>query len=205
MYYIIGRQDSDHKIACVFLNISFSLRTECCAGTEKKEKEEQTAVPDKFLQQTLRQSHDTPIAVHPGHDKTLFAIRKKYNWPTLCKDIEIYIAQCFVYSQHKSMTKGLVPMLQCPLPDAPWDLVLYSFLKANMGLDICWYVSIFFFFFSRYVMLAPLKNKSTKGPCNASLPSSVPGKTQYRPILDTTCMAACQKAIFVNTLTDPRV
>lgn len=80
---------------------------------------EQIVIPDKFIPVVLRPSHDTPIAAHPGRDKTSFATKKKHYWTRLRKDVETNAAPCAVCAQHMGTTKGLVPMLQYPLPKAP--------------------------------------------------------------------------------------
>ncbi len=90
---------------------------------------EQLVIPDKYAPVTLQLVHDTHIAGHPGRDKTLSVTRQKYYWPTLRVDVEEYVAQCVVCARHKGSVKGPAPMLQYPVPGAPWHLVNIDLLQ----------------------------------------------------------------------------
>ncbi len=46
------------------------------------------------------------IAGHPGQDRTLAAARRVYYWPTMCVDIDRYVAQCISCAKHKGTAKG---------------------------------------------------------------------------------------------------
>ncbi len=108
----------------------------------------------------LRLVHDVLISGHPGRNKTLASARKRYYWPTLRIDVESHVAQCVTCAQHKGMVKEPAPILQYPLPEAPWDIVSIDLLQ----LPQCQYGSRYLLVCvnhpTRYVVLAPLKDKA---------------------------------------------
>ncbi len=77
----------------------------------------------------LRLVHAIPISGNPGRDKTLAIARKSHYWPTLRIDVESHVAQCVTYAQHKGVVKGAAPIVQYPLPEAPWDIVSIDLLQ----------------------------------------------------------------------------
>ncbi len=130
---------------------------------------EQIFISDKFIPLVLRLGHNTPITAHPGHDKTLFAARKKCYWSTLRKDVEAYVARCVVCTQYKATTKGMATIVQYPLSDAALDVVFTDLLvlpTARTGRNTCWSVSIKF-----QGMLCSHLSK-TKQPRGSRMPSS---------------------------------
>ncbi len=101
--------------------------------------------------------HDTPQAGHPGRDKTLAAARTKYYWPTMCVDIEKHIAQYLSCAQTKGTTKT-APILEYPLPNGPFDVVGIDLLQLSRSLQGSTYVLVCVDHFSRFVVLAPLRD-----------------------------------------------
>ncbi len=88
--------------------------------------------------------------------------KKKNYWPTLRKDDETYVARRVVCAQHKGTTKGPMSMLRYPFNDAPWELVSIILLQLLQRQYWSRYLLVCVDYFSRHVVLAPLKDKSTK-------------------------------------------
>lgn len=76
------------ELPVAFIHSFLSLDGVLCRSWNKKPVQvEQIVVPDKFIQLALCMSHDTPLAAHPGRDKTLVTARKKVlmaNAPQRC-------------------------------------------------------------------------------------------------------------------------
>ena len=89
----------------------------CRYWAEKAETVEQFVIPEIYVPVVLRLIHDTPIAGHPGRDRTLTAARRVYYWPTMRTDIENYVARCVTCAEHKGTATGPAPMLQYPTLD----------------------------------------------------------------------------------------
>ena len=51
----------------------------------------------------ISQHHNNPLADHFGIDKTLKLIAKKYYWPTLCRDVEVYVKGCNICLASKAV------------------------------------------------------------------------------------------------------
>ncbi len=104
--------------------------------------------------------HDISLAGHPGREKTLAAARRKYYWPTLRVDVESLVARCISCAQHKETLKGPAPMLQYPLPESPWDIVSIDLLQLSQSQYGSRYLLVCVDHLTRYVVLAPLKDKT---------------------------------------------
>ncbi len=121
---------------------------------------DQLVIPDKNAPVTLKLVHDTPIVGQPGSDKTLCTTRRRYYWLTLRFDIEHYVTQCVVCAKHKGSVKGPAPMLQYPVPEAPWDVVNIDLLQLPQSHYGLLYLLVCVDQFSRFLVLAPLRNKT---------------------------------------------
>ncbi len=64
----------------------------------------QPVIPAASVNVVLQLLHDTPLAGHPGRDRTLAAARSKYYWPTMRLDIEKHISHCLSCVQTKGTT-----------------------------------------------------------------------------------------------------
>ncbi len=115
----------------------------------------------KLVPTVLRLVHDVPISDHPGRDKTLAVARKRYYWPSLRIDVESHIVRCITYAQHKGVVKGPAPILQYPLPEAPWGVVSIDLLQLPQSHHSSRYLLACVDHLKRFVVLAPLKDKTT--------------------------------------------
>ncbi len=104
-------------------------RALCWYWAQKPVPIEQFIIPEKLVPTVLRLVHDVPISGHPGRDKTLTIARKKYYKPTLRSHVESCVTRCITCAQHKGVVKGPAPILQYPLPEAPWDVVSIHLLQ----------------------------------------------------------------------------
>ncbi len=115
----------------------------------------------------LRLIHDVPISGHPGRDKASALARKRCYWPTLRIDVESHVAQCVTCAQHRGVVKGPAPILQYPLPETPWDIVSIDLLQLPQSQYGSRYLLVCNDHLTRYVVLAPLKDKIATGVAHA--------------------------------------
>jgi hypothetical protein len=76
----------------------------------------------------LKLHHDTPIAGHPGREKTLELVQRSYTWPGMSTFIEEYTNRCERCARMKS--SNLAPpgkLRPLELPDIPWAEVTADF------------------------------------------------------------------------------
>jgi len=73
--------------------------------------------------------HDTQIAGHPRHWKTLELVSQNYWWPQMSRYIGQYVSTCDLYLQTKSWRHSPVGELQpLSIPDARWDTLSVDFV-----------------------------------------------------------------------------
>ncbi len=107
----------------------------------------------------LRLLYDTPSAGHHGRGRTLAAARNKYYWPTMRIDVEKHISQCLFCAQAKGST-STAPILEYPLPAGPFDVFGVDLLLLPRSTQGSVYILVCVDHFSRFVVLALLRNKS---------------------------------------------
>lgn len=120
----------------------------------------QVVVPSELIQDVLVLEHDSPQAGHPGVERCLLQARRRFYWPTMRSDTKAHIQRCLSCAQHKGSTGPSAPMLSYLTPAKPWDTVGTDTLKlprSNSGME---YLLVCVDHFSRYVVLAPLPDKS---------------------------------------------
>lgn len=138
----------------------------CRVVTLGEDTVKQLVIPSTEVETALKLVHDMPQAGHPGRDRTLTAARRKYYWPTMRIDIERYVAQCTSCAQFKGSTKT-APILEYPLPDAPFHTVGIDLLQLPRSHQGSAYVLVCVDHFSRFVVLVPLPNKAAQTVAHA--------------------------------------
>ncbi len=131
----------------------------CRTLTISKDVVTQLVIPVALVDVVLRLLHDTPSAGHPGRDRTLVAARSKYHWPTMRIDVEKHISQCLSCAQTKGTT-STAPILEYSLSSGPFDVVGIDLLQLPRSTQGYVYIHVCIDHFCRFVVLAPLRNKS---------------------------------------------
>ena len=126
----------------------------------KRSPANQFVIPEEYVNIILQKLHDTPIAGHPGKERTLAAARVTYYWPTMRVDIDKHVDQCLKCAQNKGNLPKPAPILEYPPPTRPWDVVGMDLLQLPQSRQESKYLLVCVDHFSRYVVLAPLKDKT---------------------------------------------
>ncbi len=127
----------------------------------------QVVIPDSLVPAVLRMVHDAVITGHPGKERTLTAARAQYFWPTMRLDIDEHVAKCVKCAQYKGTSSGSAPILEYPPPNRPWDVVSIDLLQLPTSGQGSKYLVVMVDMFSRYVLLAPIKEKTAKNVAHA--------------------------------------
>ena len=75
-------------------------------------------------------------------------------------DTEAYVSNCVKCAQHKGTGPRPAPILEYPPPERPWDVVAIDLLQLPTSHQGSKYLLVCVDHFSRYVVLAPLQEKS---------------------------------------------
>ena len=139
----------------------------CRYWPAKKSGVVQYVVPECFVPAVLHLVHDAVLAGHPGKERTLTAARQTYFWPTMRTDIEAHVSKCLQCAQHKGTVPRPAPILEYPPPARPWDVVSLDLLQLPTSRQGSKYLLVCVDHLSRYVVLAPLRDKSAKTVAHA--------------------------------------
>ncbi len=88
-------------------------------------------VPEIVRTELISRHHDDPLAGYFGIDKTRELIARKYYWPTLLRDVEVYVIGCDVYLASKSVRHKPYDNLQSlPVPTHRWKNLSMDFVTG---------------------------------------------------------------------------
>ena len=84
---------------------------------------------DSLRMHIISSHHDSPIAGHPGYQKTQELIERQYYWPGLAMDVHSYVAQCDRCAHFKgSNTKPASSAVPLQPSTMPWVDVSMDFI-----------------------------------------------------------------------------
>ncbi len=169
--HVISALESGDDLALPKLPVpfdQFSLQDDvlCRTVTISGDVVTQLVVPAASVNAVLQLLHDSPLAGHPGRDRTLAADRRKYYCPTMLLNIKKHISRCFSCSQTKGTT-STAPILEYPLPAGPFDIVGLDLLQLPRSTQGSGYILVCIDHLSRFVVLAPLRDKSAVSVAHA--------------------------------------
>ena len=94
---------------------------------------------DSLRMKVIASHHDSPVAGHPGHQKTQELIERHYYWPGLSADIKSYVSRCDQCARFKgSNTKPAGAAVPLQPSTMPWVDVSTDFitdLPLSHGFD----------------------------------------------------------------------
>ena len=111
----------------------------------------------------LYESHDLPLASHPGHCHNLEVLQWYFFWPHMTMTINCYIHACITCQKAKSTTQHPFSLLQLlPIPQWPWTNVsldfITGFLLTPEGHDV---ILVFVDLFSKMAHFVPMMKDVT--------------------------------------------
>ncbi|MBW0551087.1 hypothetical protein O181_090802 [Austropuccinia psidii MF-1] len=69
----------------------------------------------------LQKRHDSPLAGHPGQEKTLKLVKPYFHWPGMTQFIKDYVSSCQHCSRNKNIPHKKFGLLKTlPIPNGPW-------------------------------------------------------------------------------------
>ncbi|MBW0581447.1 hypothetical protein O181_121162, partial [Austropuccinia psidii MF-1] len=124
-------QDKDHKEILKQLERSKSVPD---YSTEPQAKlllfKDKVVIPsnEELQLNILQKRHDSPLAGHPGQEKTLKVIKRDFDWAGMNQFIKYYVSSCQQCSRNKNIHHqkfGLLKPLQ--IPSCPWNYLSIDF------------------------------------------------------------------------------
>ncbi|MBW0580226.1 hypothetical protein O181_119941, partial [Austropuccinia psidii MF-1] len=90
------------------------------------------AVPNdpKIQLSILPKRHDSPLAGHPGQEKTLKLVKFDFHWPGMTQLIKVYVSSCQQCSRNKNIQHEKFGLLKpVPIPNGPWIFLSMAFIS----------------------------------------------------------------------------
>ena len=94
-------------------------------------KELLVVVPTSLQAQIIAEHHDGALSGHPGRDRTIATLRKRYWWQNLDADVAQYVAACPACQLSKSSTQKPAGLHQpLPVPNRVWESCSVDFVTG---------------------------------------------------------------------------
>jgi hypothetical protein len=123
----------------------------------------QIFVPDNedLKKDLIAAFHNSPIAGHPGQQRTLELVSRRYYWPGMRAKIFHYVETCEVCQRIKCPKTTPIPVQPLEVPTRPWQHILYDMiigLPLDGGKDA---ILVVVNSFSKYGIMIPCSSKVT--------------------------------------------
>ncbi|MBW0531225.1 hypothetical protein O181_070940 [Austropuccinia psidii MF-1] len=77
----------------------------------------------------LEKHHDSPLAGHPGQEKTLKLVKKDFHWSGMTQFIKDHVSSCQQCSRSKNIHRKNFGLLKpLPIPNCPWICLSMDFI-----------------------------------------------------------------------------
>ncbi|KAL6480093.1 hypothetical protein MHYP_G00111260 [Metynnis hypsauchen] len=88
-------------------------------------------VPTPVQQQVLWWGHASPFTGHPGVNRTLDFLRRRFWWPSMQRDACAFVASCETCARCKApRSRPQGPLHPLPIPARPWSHVSLDFVTG---------------------------------------------------------------------------
>jgi transposase InsO family protein len=127
----------------------------------------QLCIPIALRELVMRQCHDVPTAGHLGFKKTYQRVQSHYYWPSMHRDLKLYVESCAECSVHKAPPRKFREKLGEPIrPKGVWKTLHMDVWTPGKSTEptphgnVC--VLALVDSFSKYVFAVPLPNHTAK-------------------------------------------
>lgn len=111
----------------------------------------------------MNECHDAPLAGHPGFERTLDMVQRKFWWPAITRDVREHVRKCELCQRNKPSNRKPQGLLQpLSVPTERWQSVSIDFIVSlpttARGFDA---IAVFVDRLTKMVHLAPCKTSVT--------------------------------------------
>ena len=88
-------------------------------------------VPVELRPQVIHWAHTSLLSCHPGVRRTMFAISRRFWWPSMEPEVREYVEACSVCARNKTSSGSRMGLLQpLPIPSRPWSDISMDFVTG---------------------------------------------------------------------------
>ncbi|KAF7653476.1 hypothetical protein LDENG_00082220 [Lucifuga dentata] len=92
---------------------------------------DQLFIPEPLRPEALQWAHASRLSCHPGNQRTISVLRRRFWWTTLEEDTREFVNACPVCNQHKPSHHAPASLLQLlPVPHHPWSHISLDFVTG---------------------------------------------------------------------------
>lgn len=124
-----------------------------------------TCVPTDLRPKILKAEHDDSL--HPGFEKSMAKIRKKYYWPQMNRDVRLHIQKCSMCKESKPANRAQYPEPGQPrITTKPFQIIALDFIQSlpRSKQGNC-HLLVIVDLFSKFCLLFPVRKISTHQVC----------------------------------------
>ncbi|GKA73977.1 putative reverse transcriptase domain-containing protein [Tanacetum coccineum] len=93
----------------------------------------------------MEEAHKSKYSVHPGADKMYYDLKDRYWWPSMKKDIAVYVSRCLTCLKVKAEHQRPSGLLQQPeIPEWKWERIAMDFVtklpRTSSEHDTIWVI-----------------------------------------------------------------
>ena len=133
------------------------------SGTRQGQVKVTVVVPESLFNKLLILCHDSVVAGHAGIDRTIQFIQQRYFTHKIRAFVEYYVKTCHQCAVYKKISRPPPPIYNYPIPSRPFQQLHCDltgpFVTSTEGNR---YIINFVDRLTRYVILAPLPDKSAE-------------------------------------------
>ncbi len=88
-------------------------------------------VPEYLRSEVIRWGHCSKVACHPGVNRTSFLVKQRFWWPSMARDIRLFVLAYSVCAVSKSSNRPPAGLLQpLSVPSRPWSHISLDFVSG---------------------------------------------------------------------------